>query len=299
MSSGSLSPTPAEVVSYVFTSSTSKSERDAVDSDGTLSCEEERLWLELSRKRKRALKMSEGPQPFSSDLCHEVGKPSSEEAKLEQMTSACKTILKCIGEDPGREGLLKTPERWAKALLFMTSGYSLSAEKVLNNAVFTEDSHKEIVVVKDISIHSMCEHHMLPFTGRIHVGYIPNGKSKSSSDVFLCFSSLNLTFSGIVFRYHTPILQTIVIGLSKIARIAEVYARRLQVQERLTRQIADAMEEALHPLGVGVVIESSHFCMVMRGVQQVDAKTVTSCVRGCFKANEKTRAEFFNIINGR
>jgi GTP cyclohydrolase I len=101
------------------------------------------------------------------------------------------------------------------------------------------------------------------------------------------------------FPFHTPILQTIVIGLSKIARIAEVYARRLQVQERLTRQIADAMEEALQPLGVAVVIESSHFCMVMRGVQQVGAKTVTSCVRGCFKANEKTRAEFFNIINGR
>ena len=190
MSSGSHPPTPAEV-SSVSTSSTSKNERDSVDSDGTLSCEEERLWLELSRKRKRTLEMSEGPHPFSSDLCHEVGKPSSEEEKLELMTSACKTILKCIGEDPGREGLLKTPERWAKALLFMTSGYSLSAENVLNNAVFTEDSHKEIVVVKDISIHSMCEHHMLPFTGRLHVGYIPNGKSKTSLTYF--FVSVHCT----------------------------------------------------------------------------------------------------------
>ncbi|KAL3795608.1 hypothetical protein ACHAW5_002804 [Stephanodiscus triporus] len=182
MSSGSQSPTPAELSSF-STSSTPKSERDLVDSDGTLSCEEERLWLELSRKRKRTLEMSKGQrqQAFSSNLCHEAGKQISDEEKLEQMTSACKTILKCIGEDPDREGLLKTPERWAKALLFMTSGYSLTAEKVLNNAVFTEDSHKEIVVVKDINIHSMCEHHMLPFTGRIHVGYIPNGKSKTSS----------------------------------------------------------------------------------------------------------------------
>ncbi|KAL3823678.1 hypothetical protein ACHAXA_007249 [Cyclostephanos tholiformis] len=265
MSSGSQSPLPAEV-SSVSTTSTPKTERDLVDSDGTLSCEEERLWLELSRKKRRTLEMFEGKEKCSSNFCHEVGQPSSDEEKLEQMTSACKTILKCIGEDPNREGLIKTPERWAKALLFMTSGYSLSAEKVLNNAVFTEDSHKEIVVVKNINIHSMCEHHMLPFTGRIHVGYIPNGK---------------------------------IIGLSKIARIAEVYARRLQVQERLTRQIVDAIVEALQPLGVGVVIESSHFCMVMRGVQQVGAKTVTSCVRGCFESNQKTRAEFFNIINGR
>lgn len=185
--------------------------------------------------------------------------------KLNKMTTACRTILECIGEDPNREGLLKTPERWAKALLFMTRGYSLSPEKVLNNAIFTEDSHKEIVVVKNIDIHSKCEHHMVPFTGQIHVGYIPNGK---------------------------------IIGLSKIARIAEVYSRRLQVQERLTRQIVDAIVEHVEPLGVGVVVECSHFCMVMRGVQKVGAKTVTSCVRGCFESNMKTRAEFFNIING-
>lgn len=158
--------------------------------------EEERTneLLELSRKRKRttqeqqnqtlssssasATAASSVSSKLSSNYCHEVGKPDSETVKLQKMTDACKTILKCIGEDPTREGLLKTPERWAKALLFMTSGYSQTANEVLNGAVFTEDSHKEIVVVKDIDIHSMCEHHMVPFTGRIHVGYIPNGKSE-------------------------------------------------------------------------------------------------------------------------
>ena len=184
--------------------------------------------------------------------------------KMSKMTSACRTILECIGEDPDREGLLKTPERWAKALLFMTQGYTSVPAQVLNEAVFTEDAHKEIVVVKNIDIHSMCEHHMVPFTGTLSVGYIPNGK---------------------------------IIGLSKIVRIAEVFSRRLQVQERLTGQIADAIDEALKPLGVAVVVESSHFCMVMRGVQKVSAKTVTSCVRGIFKTDDKTRKEFFDIIN--
>jgi len=187
-----------------------------------------------------------------------------EEDKLAEMTGACRTILKCIGENPNREGLLKTPERWAKALLFMTNGYCKSSADVINGAVFTEDSHKEMVVVKDIDIHSMCEHHMVPFTGRVHVGYIPNGR---------------------------------IIGLSKVARIAEVFARRLQVQERLTRQIADAIVEAVNPLGVAVMIECSHFCMVMRGVQKCSARTVTSSVRGCFDKDQKTRAEFFAIIH--
>lgn len=184
--------------------------------------------------------------------------------RLKKMEEACKTILECVGENPDREGLVKTPSRWAKALLFMTKGYSQTCEEVTNNAVFEED-HDEMVVVRNIDIHSLCEHHMVPFTGRVHIGYIPNGK---------------------------------VLGLSKLARIAEVYARRLQVQERLTRQIADAIVDAVDPLGVAVVVECSHMCMVMRGVQKVGASTTTSSVRGIFESNSKTRAEFFSIIHG-
>jgi len=180
--------------------------------DTSLSFEEERLWLELSRKRRRTTTTKPFLDESSSDTtCHgEVRKTSTDNDKLEQMTSACKTILKCIGEDPDREGLLKTPERWAKALLFMTSGYSRTAEEVLNNAIFSEDSHKEIVIVKNISIHSMCEHHMLPFTGVIHVGYIPNGKSKTitSRDAiiyayyFMCMHVSNLAAHLLITLYH-------------------------------------------------------------------------------------------------
>jgi len=183
---------------------------------------------------------------------------------MDKMTKACKTILEAIGEDPDREGLVKTPARWAKALLFMTNGYNLTCRDVTNGAVFSEN-HDEMVVVRNIDIHSLCEHHMVPFTGRVHIGYIPNGK---------------------------------IVGLSKLARIAEVYARRLQVQERLTRQIADAIVETVEPLGVAVVVECTHFCMVMRGVQKVGASTTTSSVRGIFESNPKTRAEFFSIIHG-
>lgn len=214
---------------------------------------------DATTKRKRSTSISE------FDSTEKERKKTTEEVKLEKMGVACKTILECIGEDPNREGLIKTPERWAKALLFMTQGYQQTPEELLNGAVFMEN-HNEMVVVRDIDIHSLCEHHMVPFTGRVHIGYIPNGK---------------------------------ILGLSKLARIAEMYARRLQVQERLTRQIADAVVEAVSPLGVGVVIESSHFCMVMRGVQKVGATTVTSSVRGCFEKDPKTRAEFFSIIQGK
>jgi GTP cyclohydrolase I len=189
---------------------------------------------------------------------------NSGEDKLQTMSAACKTILECIGEDPHREGLLKTPLRWAKALLYMCQGYDKRPEDVTNGAVFHEN-HSEMVVVRNIDIHSLCEHHMVPFTGRVHIGYIPNGK---------------------------------ILGLSKLARIAELYARRLQVQERLTRQIADAIVETVEPLGVAVVVECTHFCMVMRGVQKTGALTTTSSVRGCFESNSKTRAEFFSIIQG-
>jgi GTP cyclohydrolase I len=202
-----------------------------------------------------------------SKSARDVAKEEEEKAeqeKLKIMATACKTILECIGEDPDREGLIKTPARWAKSLLFMCKGYHQTAQEVTGDAVFSEN-HDEMVVVRNIDIHSLCEHHMVPFTGRVHIGYIPNGK---------------------------------IIGLSKLARIAEMYARRLQVQERLTRQIADALVETVAPLGVAVVVECTHFCMVMRGVQKTGAITTTSSVRGCFESNPKTRAEFFSIIQG-
>ena len=229
-----------------------------------LQCEAQRTRL-LNRRTSASLKKrSRSPDEESAAVAAKKKPSMPEEVKLQKMTDACKTILECIGEDPSREGLVKTPERWAKALLFMTHGYGLTCHEVTGGAVF-EENHDEMVVVKDIDIHSLCEHHMVPFSGRVHVGYIPNGK---------------------------------ILGLSKMARIAEMYSRRLQVQERLTRQIADAIVEAVQPLGVAVVVECSHFCMVMRGVQKVGAKTVTSSVRGCFESNPKTRAEFFSIIHG-
>lgn len=213
----------------------------------------------VAKKARRGAEMTETEDINGAgigDMDHET--------RLETMKGACKTILECIGENPDREGLVKTPARWAKALMFMTKGYCQTVEDVTNGAIFQED-HDEMVVVRNIDIHSLCEHHMVPFTGKISIGYIPNGK---------------------------------VIGLSKLARIAEVYARRLQVQERLTRQIADAVVDAVEPLGVGVVIECSHMCMVMRGVQKVGTTTTTSSVRGCFEKKPKTRQEFFNIIHG-
>ena len=184
--------------------------------------------------------------------------------KVETMAAACKTILECIGEDPNREGLVKTPERWAKSLLYLCSGYCKNVDEVTNGAVFCEN-HDEMVVVRNIDIHSLCEHHMVPFTGQVHIGYIPNGK---------------------------------ILGLSKLARIATMFAQRLQVQERLTRQIADAIVETVDPLGVAVVIECTHFFFFFRGVQKTGAVTTTSSVRGCFESNSKTRAEFFSIIHG-
>ena len=180
----------------------------------------------------------------------------------EEMMQAVRTLLIGLGEDPDREGLKDTPKRVMKALQFLTKGYHESLDELLNGAVFTEDAN-EMVLVRDIDIFSSCEHHILPILGRAHVAYIPNGK---------------------------------VIGLSKIARICEMYARRLQVQERLTLQIADALQGLLKPQGVAVVVEASHMCMVMRGVQKPGSWTVTSAMRGVFAEDAKTREEFMNLI---
>ncbi|KAK7965891.1 GTP cyclohydrolase 1 [Apiospora aurea] len=183
--------------------------------------------------------------------------------RLEKMRGAVRTILECVGEDPDREGVLATPKRYAEALLYFTKGYQENIKDIVNNAIFHE-GHNEMVIVKDIEIFSMCEHHMVPFTGKMHIGYIPNNN---------------------------------VIGISKLPRIAEMFSRRLQVQERLTREVANAIMEVLQPQGVGVVMESSHLCMVMRGVQKTTASTITSCVLGCFENREKTRNEFLSLIN--
>ncbi|MBD2502078.1 GTP cyclohydrolase I FolE [Anabaena azotica] len=179
-----------------------------------------------------------------------------------EMVQAVRTLLIGLGENPDREGLKDTPKRVVKALQFLTKGYHESLDELLNGAVFTEDAN-EMVLIRDIDIFSSCEHHILPIIGRAHVAYIPNGK---------------------------------VIGLSKIARICEMYARRLQVQERLTLQIADALQGLLKPQGVAVVIEATHMCMVMRGVQKPGSWTVTSAMRGVFAEDARTREEFMNLV---
>jgi GTP cyclohydrolase I len=185
-----------------------------------------------------------------------------DEQTTSELTENYKDALQLLGEDPGREGLLKTPERVAKAMQFLTQGYSMDAKSILDSAKFHEDV-SEMILVKDIEIYSLCEHHMLPFFGKAHVAYIPNGW---------------------------------ITGLSKIARVVDVYSRRLQVQERLTTQILHAIKESLNPLGVAVVIEASHLCMMMRGVQKQNSVTTTSAFWGEFEKNE-TRSEFTKLIS--
>jgi GTP cyclohydrolase I len=172
--------------------------------------------------------------------------------------------LRRLGEDPDREGLKKTPERVAKSMMWLTGGYRIDPMELLNRAIFTEP-HESMVLVRDIEIYSMCEHHLLPFFGKAHIAYIPDGR---------------------------------IIGLSKLARLVDVFARRLQVQERLSDEIADAMQCTLKPLGVGIVIECYHLCMMMRGVQKQNSRTVTSAVRGVFRDDQKTRDEFLGLVLG-
>lgn len=181
---------------------------------------------------------------------------------LSDIAGAVYTMLEGVGEDPDREGLVKTPERVARSIRFLTRGYRQDPEEVLKKAVFTE-SYDEMVLVRDIDIFSMCEHHLLPFFGKAHVAYIPDGK---------------------------------IVGLSKIARVVEVYARRLQVQERLTQQIRDAIQNVLNPRGVAVVIEARHMCMVMRGVEKLNSVTTTSAMSGEFLSSTSTRSEFLRLI---
>ncbi|MFL5483926.1 MAG: GTP cyclohydrolase I FolE [Gemmatimonadaceae bacterium] len=171
--------------------------------------------------------------------------------------------LELIGEDPKREGLLATPRRVARAMTWLTQGYSHTAKEVVGNGVFKED-HDNMIMVRDIELYSMCEHHMLPFFGKAHVAYIPNGK---------------------------------IVGLSKIPRIVDIFARRLQVQERLTEEIAEGLCSVLQPSGVGVVIEAYHLCMMMRGVQKQNSKTITSALRGVFREDPKTRDEFLRLAH--
>lgn len=185
-----------------------------------------------------------------------------EKVKLERLQAITREMLGLLGDDPGRQGLLKTPRRVADSLTFLTKGYEEDVEATLNGAIF-EEPYDEMVLVRDIDFFSLCEHHMLPFFGKVHVAYVPAGK---------------------------------IVGLSKIPRIVKIFSRRLQVQERLTTQIADCFMKALKPRGVGVVVEALHLCMSMRGVEKANAYTVTSSMLGNFRTSEKSRNEFLNLI---
>jgi GTP cyclohydrolase IA len=183
---------------------------------------------------------------------------------LAALAAAVKRQLSLIGEDPEREGLSYTPERVAESLMYLTRGYHMTEQEVFGDALFSE-AYRDMVLVKDIEMYSLCEHHLLPFFGRVHVGYIPNGQ---------------------------------IVGLSKVPRLVEMYSRRLQVQERLTRQIAECLQRHLEPVGVAVVVEASHLCMMMRGVEKQNSRAITSCMLGSFQTDSKTRSEFMQLVKG-
>ena len=194
----------------------------------------------------------------------EIVIPEAVPAASGRIAGRIREILGELGENPERDGLKRTPERFEKALRFLTSGYQQDPAKLLNGAMFNV-AYDEMVVVKDIEVYSLCEHHLLPFFGKAHIAYVPNGK---------------------------------VVGLSKAARLVDVFARRLQVQERLTREVADAIDEAIHPQGVAVILEAQHLCMMMRGVEKQHSSTITSAMLGVFKTQLQTRNEFLSLVHG-
>src|SRR5713226_7034891 len=183
----------------------------------------------------------------------------------DELAETVATLLEQLGENPDREGLLETPSRVAESLRYLTEGYAADPSSIVGDALFALDGYDDMVVVKDIAFFSLCEHHLLPFFGRVHIGYVPNGR---------------------------------LVGLSKLPRLVELYSRRLQIQERMTRQIAECLQKYLEPVGVGVVIEADHLCMKMRGVEKQNSRVFTSCVLGIFQTDPKTRAEFMGLIKG-
>lgn len=208
-------------------------------------------------RARTAARAATGPDAFEAAVGREAD-------RMLEFENVVRRELELLGEDPSREGLVKTPERVAKAMAWLTRGYEMDVAEVVGDAVF-EEEHESMVMVRDIELYSMCEHHMLPFFGKAHIAYIPQGR---------------------------------IVGLSKLPRIVEVFARRLQVQERLTEQIAQAIQDVLQPEGVGVVIECEHLCMMMRGVEKQNSKTITSALKGSFKNDPATRDEFLRLAHG-
>ena len=214
-------------------------------------------------QKTRVRILPESPEQTGDAVLRRIG--SDPEASARQLSELVRRQLELLGEDPNRDGLVKTPERVAKSLAWLTRGANVDARDAIGDALF-EETHENMVMVRDIEIYSLCEHHMLPFFGKAHVAYIPNGK---------------------------------IVGLSKLPRLVEVFARRLQVQERLTEQVAAAIDDILKPKGVGVVIEAVHLCMMMRGVEKQNSRTITSALRGTFQSCPMTRNEFLNLAHQR